>query len=123
MTIEGLIDLTGLAEFKAKVYDWVRRFRQHTEIAYVGIGLTDDNFTMNPYEVSQITETVIEVETEGHFLYILYPKTALIEVTMSGLGIPMEQVGDTTILGKDYWIYRSANNYIGILEIGLILKL
>ena len=123
MTIEGLIDLTGLAEFKEKVYDWVRRFRQHTEIAYVGIGLTDDNFTMNPYEVSQITETVIEVETEGHFLYILYPKTALIEVTMSGLGIPMEQVGDTTILGKDYWIYRSANNYIGILEIGLILKL
>lgn len=119
-TIEGLIDLVGLDEFKTKMQEYVQQKLSYEEKVYIGIGQYEDA-DMTMYEVGRQHEVLVPLEGEG-FIWLAYPKNCQMIVTMGGFEVPFDNVSETVIDDRLYKVDRSVNTYNTQLEVGLILK-
>lgn len=106
----------------AKAYaDYVVAVARSATI-YVGAGEADDDFDIEPITISQMHETLVELEMTDEYIYVLYPKTRDIEMTMSSISVPFAKVAEQTIDDVVFNVCRSENTYSGELNIGLQLK-
>lgn len=108
--------------YGSKAYaDYVLSLRK-TDSIYIGGGKADDDFDMTPVTISQLEETPVELLLDSDYIYVVYPKNRGMVASMCGIDIPMHLIDETTIEGRDYYIYKSQNDYTGNLKVGLLLK-